>query len=124
MHDPTLPAFLIMNNCLSHNELGLLALYAPDNIRVIWLPAHSSHFRQRLDLGLFGGLTGRSQRSSRKLTRPQWQGKLLRINRTWHVSTYALNIWNSSAAAAIRPSTTAIPRWHVDAAKIEDKIAE
>jgi hypothetical protein len=77
-----------------------------------------------LDLGLFGELKGRYQSSSRKLTRPQWQGKVLRIDRAWYVSTYALNIRNSWGVAAMRPSTGEIPQWHVDAVKIEAKIAE
>jgi hypothetical protein len=92
MHDPTLPVFLIMDNCPSHNQLAPLTLYAQENIRVIWLPPHSSHFLQPLDLGLFGELNGRYQRSSRKLTRRQWQGKVFRIDHAWHGSTYALNI--------------------------------
>jgi hypothetical protein len=50
-HDPTLPAFLIMDNCSSHNKQKLLDLYTRHNIQVIWLPPHSSHFLQPLDLG-------------------------------------------------------------------------
>jgi hypothetical protein len=49
MHDTTLPVFLIMDNCSSHNKQELLDLYTRHNIKVIWLPPHSSHFLQPLD---------------------------------------------------------------------------
>jgi hypothetical protein len=58
-HEPIPPLFLIMDNCLFHNKQALLALYSQSNIRVIWLPQHSSHFRQPLDLGLFVRRIGR-----------------------------------------------------------------
>jgi hypothetical protein len=58
MHDPVLPVFLIMGNCPSHNKRQLRALYTQYNIQVIWLPAHSSHFLQPLDLGLWGNGRG------------------------------------------------------------------
>jgi hypothetical protein len=122
--DPTLIVFLIMDNCSCHNKPELMDLYARYNITVIWLPPHSSHFLQPLDLGLFGELKARYQRSSRKLTKPQWQGKVLRIDRAWHGSTYALSVWKSWAAAAIRPCTSEIPRWHIDRDKINEKIRE
>jgi hypothetical protein len=124
MRDPALPVFLIMDNCSCHNKPELLGLYASHNIHIIWLPPHSSHFLQPLDLGLFGELKRRYQRSSRKVTKPQWQGKVLRIDRSWHGSTYALTVWKSWAAAGIRPCTSAIPRWHVDQDEIEAKITE
>jgi hypothetical protein len=79
MHYPELSVFLIMNNCPSHNKRGLLVLYTQYNIQVIWLPAHSSHFLQPLNLGLFRELKERYQRSNMKLTSPQWQGNVLRI---------------------------------------------
>jgi hypothetical protein len=69
-------------------------------------------------------LKGRYQTPSRKLTKPQWQGKVLKIDRVWHGSTYALNIWNSWGAAAIRSSPAMKRRWHVDAAKSKVKIGE
>jgi hypothetical protein len=43
MHDSTLPVFLIMDNCPSHNKQALLVLYAHHKIREIWLSAHSSY---------------------------------------------------------------------------------
>jgi hypothetical protein len=124
MHDQALPIFLIMDNCSSHNRPELLALYARYNVQVIWLPPHSSHFLQPLDLGLFGELKARYQRSSRKITKPQWQGKVLRIDRAWHGCTCALSVWKCWGAAAIRPNSSAILRWHVDRDKAEEKIAE
>jgi hypothetical protein len=45
-HDPTLPVFLIMDNCPYHNKQALLVLNAQYNIHVIWLLQHSSHFLQ------------------------------------------------------------------------------
>jgi hypothetical protein len=124
MHNPVLPVFLIMDNCPSHNKRELLTLYTQYNIRVIWLPAHSSHFLQPLDLGLCGEWKGRYQRFSRKLTSPRWQGKVFRVDRAWNGSTYVLNVWNSWEAAAIRPSTSAILRWYVDRTKLEEKITQ
>jgi hypothetical protein len=59
IHDPTLVMSLIMDNYPSHNNHALLALYAQSNIRVIWLPAPSSHVLQPLDLSPFGELKGR-----------------------------------------------------------------
>jgi hypothetical protein len=107
MHDPALPVFLIMNNCPPHNKRELLALYTPYNIQVIWLLAHLSHFLRPLDLGVFRELKGRSRRSSMQFTSLQWQGKVLRIDRAWHGSTYVPKVWNSWAAPAGRPSTSA-----------------
>jgi hypothetical protein len=43
MHDPALPVFLIMDNCPSHNERELLALYTQYNIQASWLPVIRSH---------------------------------------------------------------------------------
>jgi hypothetical protein len=54
MHDPALPVFLIMNNCPMHNKRELLILLTQYNIQVIWIPAHSSHFLQPLDLFFSG----------------------------------------------------------------------
>jgi hypothetical protein len=59
-------------------------------------------------------LKGRYQRASRKITMPQWQGKVLRID----------CIWKSWAAAGIRPVASAILRGHIDHEKIEEKITE
>jgi hypothetical protein len=56
MHDPTLPVSLIRDSCPSHNKQALVALHAQYNIRVIWLPAHPSHFLQPLYVRLFGEL--------------------------------------------------------------------
>jgi hypothetical protein len=95
MHDAVLSVFLTMDNCPSHNKRELLALHTQYNIQVIWLPAQLSQFLQSLNLRFFGELNERYQRSSRKLTGPQWQGKVLRINHAWYGLTYVLNVWNS-----------------------------
>jgi hypothetical protein len=102
MHDPTLPVFLIVDDYSPHNKPELLALCTHHNIHVIWLPPHSSQFRRPLDLGLFGDLKGRYERSRRKMMTTLWQDKGLSIDRAWHGSTCALTVWNSWSAAAIR----------------------
>jgi hypothetical protein len=122
--DQTLPIYLVMDNCPSHSTDVLSALYARESIIPIWLPAHSSHFLQPLDLGPFGDVKGRYRRSVRKKTKPQWQGKVLRIDQAWHGSKYALNVFHSWRAAGIRPRNSAIPRWHVEWSHVEEKITE
>jgi hypothetical protein len=53
-----------------------------------------------------------------------WQDKVLGVDRAWNGSTYVLNVLNSWAAAAIRSSTSAILRWDIDRAKLEEKITQ
>jgi hypothetical protein len=52
--DPVLPIYLLMDNHESHNRQALLDQMSSAKIVPIWLPAHSSHFLQVLDVGLFG----------------------------------------------------------------------
>jgi hypothetical protein len=114
MYDPTLPVSLLMDNWSSHSKAELLPLYAHRIIRVVWIPPHFSHVLQPLKFALFRALRGRYHRASRKITRPQWQGKVLRID----------CIWKSWAAAGIRPVAFAILRRHIDHEKIEETITE
>jgi hypothetical protein len=48
------PAYLILDNCSSHAGPGVDALCEANNVTLMFLPPHSSHFLQCLDVSLFG----------------------------------------------------------------------
>ena len=48
------PSLLILDNCTSHKEVEELC--SEENIRILFLPPHSSHITQPLDLNLFSSL--------------------------------------------------------------------
>jgi hypothetical protein len=52
--DAELPVYIILDNCRCHNIPEVLRRMHAHNIRPIWLPPHSTHFLQVLDVGLFG----------------------------------------------------------------------
>jgi hypothetical protein len=48
------PAYLILDNCSSHKGDNVNELCESCNLNLLWLPPHSSHFLQCLDVSLFG----------------------------------------------------------------------
>jgi hypothetical protein len=46
-------AYLVMNNSPMHSRDDFMNLEA-DNIKPVWFPAHSTHFVQSLNVGIFG----------------------------------------------------------------------
>jgi hypothetical protein len=90
-----------MHNCESQNTPPVLQMFTNLNIRIIWLPPHSSHFLQPLDLSVFGILKREYLDHWVKPTRPKVEGKLLRIHRAWHSATDPITISSAWTAAAI-----------------------
>jgi hypothetical protein len=48
------PACLILDNCSSHKGDDVDALCEKYNLKLLWIPPHSSHFLQPLDVSFFG----------------------------------------------------------------------
>jgi hypothetical protein len=124
LENPDLPMFLIMDNCSSHNNEILSDMYRDLNIRVIWLPPHSSHFLQPLDLYLFGQLKCKYYPFPGTTQKPRWETKVVNIHRTLHDCTFPFPLRFGWQNAGI--SLTHIPRfeWWVYNASVEKKIKE
>lgn len=80
--------YLIMDNCGVHNTPAVQQkLSEIARLRIIWLPAHTSHFLQMLDASVFGHLKGVYRNLRTLSTRPKIEGKILRAFRAlWTVS--------------------------------------
>jgi hypothetical protein len=102
--DPNATIFLIMDNYDSHKTPLLLKMYQDLNVRVIWLPPHSSHFLQMLDVTLFANLKRQYAELRRKETKPKVVGKLLRLAEAWHRCTFHEAIRNSWTTLGFRDS--------------------
>ena len=87
--DDSAKVYVIMDNATVHKIEDVLVDLG---ICPIWLPAHSSHFLQVLDLLVFAEFKKayRSRRSRK--TSPKIEGKLLRILSAWNVASYRLTI--------------------------------
>ena len=96
--DENAKVFLVLDNASVH-EVG--SLFDEIGIHPIWLPPHSSHFLQTLDLLLFAELKKAYSSLRTPLTRPKIEGKLLRILRAWNTAKYPLNIINAWKRAGI-----------------------
>jgi hypothetical protein len=86
--DPTLPVWLIMDNHSSHNREELMEMFAQAKIYIIWLPPHSTHFLQVLDLLLFGIFKRNYKRLPKVETNPKIEGKIVRALHAWHESSW------------------------------------
>ena len=98
LKDENAKVFLVLDNASVH-EVG--SLFDEIGIHPIWLPPHSSHFLQTLDLLLFAELKKAYSSLRTPLTRPKIEGKLLRILRAWNTAKYPLNIINAWKRAGI-----------------------
>ena len=103
VRDEETKVYVIMDNATVHNienvlhEVGVCA---------IWLPPHSSHFLQPLDLLPFAELKKAYRSRRAKRTTPKLEGKLLRILAAWNVASYHLTIIKSWQRAGIVPVRT------------------
>jgi hypothetical protein len=122
MNDPDLPIFLIMDNCSSHNRPALLGLYAAYNIKVIWLPAHSSHFLQPLDLALFANLKRNYLATPNPFTKPKWEGKVVGAYRAWYETQAPPATKKSWTAGAICFDDEETPKWWPDEERVTRKL--
>jgi hypothetical protein len=124
MNDQTLPIFLLMDKCGCHKRETLSALYGALNIRIIWLPPHSSHFLQPLDLVVFARLKMKYRDQQAIKTRPKWVSKALRIHRSWHECTHRLPVRAAWSATAIIYIPSQIAGWRVAEISIARKLEE
>lgn len=99
--DQEAKVYLIMDNATVHNVPDALMEVG---IQPIWLPPHSSHFLQVLDLLIFAELKKAYRTRRSKKTSPRIEGKLLRILYAWNVATYRLTILKAWQRAGIVPS--------------------
>jgi hypothetical protein len=86
-NDPDLPIFLVTDNCDTRRTEAVMQMYREIKITPIWMPAHSSHFLQPLDLVIFGVFKSAYLELKTKMTTPRIEGKMIRIMKCW---------WNSS----------------------------
>jgi hypothetical protein len=127
LQNPDAPIFLIMDNCASHRTEQLQSMYQQHKIRVIWLPPHSSHFLQPLDLFVFGILKKKYQDIKAKpvtLQTPKLESKILRIHRAWADAVYPLQVFRSWAAAAISCQCYPPVKWGLSEDRVLRKIQE
>jgi hypothetical protein len=124
LKDPTLPIFLILDNCGPHKKDLLSPLYAALNVKVIWLPPHSTHFLQPLDLVMFARAKLKYRDQPAIKTNPKWQSKILRIHRTWYEGAYRPTIKASWNAAGIIQRPNCDPQWLIDEISIARKVEE
>ena len=96
--DKSAVVYLILDNATVHNVEDL---FASMGIIPIWLPAHSSHFLQVLDLLPFAELKRAYRGIARIKTKPLIEGKILRVLKAWHHASYPLNICNAWQRAGI-----------------------
>ena len=98
--DDEAKVYVILDNATVHN---IEEVMREVGVCPIWLPPHSSHFLQVLDLLVFAELKKayRSRRSRR--TSPKIEGKLLRILYAWNIASYRLTILNAWQRAGIVP---------------------
>jgi hypothetical protein len=119
--------YLIMDNCAPHKTEKILAMYASIGVRVIWLPPHSGHFLQPLDLTLFGFLkkvyTDKSQWTKPEKATIQ-EAKILRIDEAWTQASHSHKIILSWQAAAFELHWGAIHPWVVNDDKVLAKISK
>jgi hypothetical protein len=124
LHDQNLPIYLLMDNCGCHKKETLSPVYEALSIRVLWLPPHSSHFLQPLDLVMFARLKMKYREQQAVKTRPKWVSKILRIHRSWHECTHRLTVRSAWSAAAITHTPLQIPEWRIDEIAIARKLEE
>lgn len=61
------PVVLVMDNSSTHQNEATLARLAAENIRVVWLPPHSSHLVQPLDVSFFSPMKKAYKAALRRL---------------------------------------------------------
>jgi hypothetical protein len=83
-----LKVYLIADNHGTHTNPEVLALCERIGIVPIWLPPHSSHFLQPLDLTVFASFKRHYANLRRPQVKPQLEGKILRLLHAWHQATY------------------------------------
>ena len=109
LQNSTAKIVLIMDNLRCHcNEEVKKKLSLLGQIELVWLPAHSSHLFQPLDLFPFAELKKYYARQQKQKTRPLVDGKLLRVMHAWHEASFKPNILIGWARAGIdfRPDTS------------------
>ena len=72
------PMFLILDNCPSHNTPPVLEMFRQLKTQLIWLPPHSSHFLQQLDVNFFSVLKTYYKSGKTEKTRPKVAEKVVR----------------------------------------------
>ena len=94
IQDPNTPIFLILDNCSIHNsEIVMTKFHEIGNLKIIWLPPHSSHFLQMLDSCLFGLLKREYRNIKAQSGYPKIESKIVRaFHALWNV-IYPQNIY-------------------------------
>ena len=98
--DDTAKVYLIMDNATVHNIEDVLEEVG---VCPIWLPPHSSHFLQVLDLLVFAELKKAYRSRRTRKTSPRIEGKLLRILAAWNVASHRPTVLKAWERAGIVP---------------------
>jgi hypothetical protein len=122
--DQTLTIFTIMDNGGCRKKDTSSDVYAALNIRSIWLPPHSNHFLQPLDLVLFAQLKMKSREQQAVKTNPKWLSKVIHIHCSWHECTLRFTVRAAWTAIAIIRTPSEIPRWGINPTSISRKVEE
>jgi hypothetical protein len=100
--DLALMVYLVMDNHGTHSTPDVLQEMTRLGIQPIWLPAHTSHFPQPLDLTVFSAFKRTYMNTWLVATRPKIERKIVRALRAWHTSAYTGFIYNGWKAGELQ----------------------
>lgn len=96
LEDPEAPVFLIMDNCTVHNAPRVREAFGRiAGLKIIWLPAHASHFLQMLDACYFGVMKAEYRQGKMEKMKPKVAGKVVRAFRAAHKANWCPTIMRS-----------------------------
>lgn len=93
LNDIVAKIVLIMDNFGCHSDKEVLdEMNKIGNIEIVWLPPHTSHLFQPLDLFPFGELKRIYYQTTTEPTKPLVVGKIIHILKAWHAASFKANI--------------------------------
>ena len=102
LNDINAKIVLIMDNFGCHSCDSVLSEFDKiGSVEIVWLPPHSSHIFQPLDLFPFGQLKKIYFNGTTRKTSPLVNGKILHILQAWHNACFKINIFVGWSRAGI-----------------------
>jgi hypothetical protein len=89
------PTILILDNCSAHHGQLFERLCIEENIKCLWLPPHSSHLLQVLDLSVFGATKKYLNRLNRGESRYIQTNHIMKVLDSFHSASSIGNITSS-----------------------------
>jgi hypothetical protein len=95
------PFILILDNCSAHNGAAFENICTENNIKCIWLPPHSSHLLQMLDLCIFGVTKRFLNRLNNQQTKYIQAHHIVKVLDSFHSACCSGNISSSFSMGGI-----------------------